>query len=455
MEREQGLKKNVLGFPSLFASAVGLCVASSTLVMLCQGYGLAGYGFIIATAIALVLMIFQALSFSELALMLPRAGSIGSYTEVAMGHFPAIISVLSGYVLVQCLSGASELAIVGIVLHQCAFPGINPTVLSVVTLCVLTFLNLIGIDVFAWFQMAFTWVMIGTLVLFGLIGLLGPGDAGVHNVSPPLAFHNIAALVALGIWLVIGSEFTCAFVEEAKNPRRDLPWAMIGGLLVIASSQLFFGLASFRYVSFEKLAASPTPHVVLVGALMGRSGLYWVALASFCATASTINTVIAAVPRMLYGMAHAGQLPSVFKWLHPRFKTPWAGIGLMFACPFGMLLAGIATVQAIVTLTVAAAFCWLVSYVIAHCNVVLLRIRYPNLDRPFRAPLYPLPQIVGILGIIAVLWNVYPDPVLKAQIYQYALFLLGGSALYSLLWVKLKMKQALFTPVPIKVALEE
>ncbi len=455
MDREQGLKRNVLGFPSLFSSAVGLCVASTTLVMLCQGYALAGYGFIIATAIALLLVILQALSFAELALMLPRAASISSYAEAAMGHVPAIVSVLSGYVLVQCLSGASELAIAGIVLNRCVFPAISPTSLSVAILALITILNLLGVDIFAWFQMTFTWVMIGTLVLFGIIGLLGPGDPSVHNVSPPLALQNIASLVVLGIWLLIGSEFTCAFVEEAKNPRKHLPRAMIAGLLVIAFSQLFFGLASFRYVSFERLAASPAPHVDLVSALMGRPGLYWVALASCCATASTINTVIAAVPRMLYGMAHAGQVPAVFKRLHPRFKTPWVGICFMSACPFGMLLTGIATVQAIVTLTVAAAFCWLVSYVIAHLNVILLRTKYPGIDRPFRTPLYPLPQVVGILGIFVVLWNIYPDPALKVRIYKYAFLLLGASALYSVLWVKLKMKQALFSPVPLEIALEE
>lgn len=455
MDQEQGLKKNVLGFPSLFAAAVGLCVASTTLVMLCQGYGLAGYGFIVATGIALLLMVCQAFTFSELAIMLPRAGSISSYTEVALGHFAAIISVLSGYVLVQCLSGASELAIAGIVLNKCVFPGVDATTLSIVILVALTLLNLIGIDVFAWFQMAFTWVMIGTLLLLGVVGVLGPGDPNVHNVSPPMAFWDVMALVALGIWLVIGAEFTCALVEEAKNPRKHLPWAMMAGLLVIAGSQLFFGLASFKYFPFDKLAASPTPHVDLAGALLGSAGLYWVALASFCATASTMNTVIAAVPRMLYGMAHAGQVPAIFKWLHPRFRTPWAGILFMFACPFGMLLTGIATVQAIVTLTIAAAFCWLVTYVIAHVNVIVLRCRYPELTRPFRTPLYPLPQLVGIAGILLVMWNIYPDPSIRTQIYRYAVFFLVSAGVYAFLWVKFKMKNKLFAAVPFDVALKE
>ncbi|NTU60198.1 MAG: APC family permease [Deltaproteobacteria bacterium] len=455
MDDAVGLKKNVLGFPALFAAAVGLCVGSSTLVMLCQGYGIAGYGFVVATGFALLLMIFQSFSFSEMALMLPRAGSVGSYTEVALGHFAAIISVLSAYVLTQCLAAPSELAIAGMVLNRVLLPGVSPTAIAVALLVALTVLNLVGIDVFAWAQMGFTWVMIGTLVLLGCVGVFGPGNPAVHNVSPPVTLAGVLSLSALGVWLLIGAEYTCALVEEAKNPRKHLVWAMVAGLLVVAASQLFFGLGSFRYFPFDQLAASSAPHVDLGGALMGRWGLYTVALASLCATGSTVNTILAAVPRMLYGMAHAGQVPAAFKWLHPRFKTPWVGVFFVAALPLGMLLSGIATVQGIVALTVAGCACWLVSYVIAHVNVIVLRVRYPAVERPFRTPLYPLPQFVGIVGILGILSNIFPEPATKALIYKYALLFLAAAAVYAVLWVKLRMKKELFRPVALESALVE
>ncbi len=450
-----GLKKGVLGFPSLLASAVGLVVASSTLVMLGQGMGIAGYGFIMATIIALVLMIFQAFTFSELALMMPRAGSVSSYTEIAMGHFPAIMSVLSGYVLVQCLAGAGELAIAGIILNKIVFPGVSATTIAIIILLALTALNMLGVDIFAAFQVGFTAVMVFTLLLLGFVGFLGGGNPNVHNVSPEIGAMNIMSLVSLGIWLVIGAEFTTSLVEEAKNPKKHLPLAMICGLFMIAFCQLFYGLSSMKYFPLDKLAASPIPHVDLAGAILGKAGFYWVALASFCATASTINTVMAAVPRMLYGMAHAGQVPAIFKWLHPRFKTPWAGIIFMAVVPFAMLASGIATVDAIVTLVVASAFCWIVTYIISHIDLMILRSKYPSLPRPFKAPLYPVPQIIAIAGLILVLLNIFPDPMLKIRIYKYALLFLSGAGIYAFLWCKLKIKKGLFKPVPYKVALEE
>lgn len=449
------LRKDVLGFPSLFSAAIGLVVASTTLVMLGQGYGIAGYGFILATTIALVLMIFQSFTFSELALMMPRAGSISSYSEIAMGHFPAIISVLSGYVLVQFLAGPAELAITGIVLNKIALPGISATLISICILIALTTLNLLGVDIFAAFQVVFTWAMLLMLLALGFIGFFGPGDPGVHNVSPPLEFWGIISLVALGIWLVIGAEFTCTLVEEAKNPKKHIPLAMILGLLVIAFCQLFYGNAAMKYFPLDKLGSSPIPHVDLAEALLGKAGLYSIAFASFCATASTMNTVIAGVSRMLYGMAHSGQVPFVFKWLHPRFRTPWAGIFLMFIAPFFILLTGIATSEAVVTLTVAACFCWIVTYIICHVDVVILRIKYPDLERPFRSPGFPVPQLIGILGLVVVLWNIFPDPGIKMKIYKYALFFLISAGIYAALWIKLKMKTGLFKPVSIEKALKE
>ena len=132
-----------------------------------------------------------------------------------------------------------------------------------------------------------------------------------------------------------------------------------------------------------------------------------------------------------------------------------AGIFLLFLCPFGLLLTGIATVDAIVAITLGACFCWIIAYIIAHFNVIILRFKYPNLERPFKTPVYPLPQILGIVGLVYVLLNIFPDPAVKGKIYAYAFSFLVVAGIYAVIWVKVRMKQSLFTPVPYKDALEE
>jgi amino acid transporter len=205
----------------------------------------------------------------------------------------------------------------------------------------------------------------------------------VKYVAPSLGIENILTFVALGIWLLIGTEFTCPLVEEAKNPRRDLPLAMILGLVIILILNLLFGIASVRYVPMNTLSTSSTPHVEVASAILGKLGLYWIGITSFFATAGTINTLFAAVPRMLYGMAHAGQVPSIFKWLHPRFRTPWVGtilLGLGMAVQIDWNIDG----QPLSYFVVASAFSWLLAHVIAHIDAIILRIKYPNSKDPLK-----------------------------------------------------------------------
>jgi amino acid transporter len=449
------LKKGVLGFPSLLAVSVGLVIASTTLVSLCQGMGLGGYGFIVSMLIAWVLMIFQAFTFSELAITMPRAGSISSYTEVALGPFLAIVATIAGYITVQLLAGPAEIAVASMVIKDVFFPFLSPTLIGTVMLVLFMILNLLGVDVFAKAEIIFTAIKIVTIGAIGFAGILSTGDPQVKYVAPSLGMSDIFAFVALGVWLMIGTEFTCPLVEEAKNPRRDMPLAMIVGLVIILILNLLFGIASVRFVSLSTLSSSSTPHVEVASAVLGKVGLYWIGITTFFATAGTINTLLAAVPRMLYGMAHAGQIPSVFKWLHPRFRTPWVGIILLALGMLVQMLTGISTVETIVVFIVASALSWLLAYIIAHMDAIILRLRYPHLPRPFKTPLFPVPQILGIAGIICVMVYIFPDPKMKTEIYQYAAYFLGGGALYSFLWCVFKMKVGLFKPVEYEEALKK
>jgi amino acid transporter len=104
---------------------------------------------------------------------------------------------------------------------------------------------------------------------------------------------------------------------------------------------------------------------------------------------------------------------------------------------------------------VASAFSWLLAYIIAHVDAIILRYRYPRLERPFKTPFFPLPQILGIVGIILVMIYIFPDPKMKREIYKYAFYFLGGGAVYAFLWCTFKMKKGLFKPVKYEEALEE
>ncbi|MGC1401338.1 MAG: hypothetical protein WA974_00235 [Thermodesulfobacteriota bacterium] len=80
-------------------------------------------------------------------------------------------------------------------------------------------------------------------------------------------------------------------------------------------------------------------------------------------------------------LATAGRGPSIFKWLHPRFRTPWVGIFILGFGMFIQILIGISIVETIVVFIVASAFSWLLAYIIAHIDALILRAKHPNLEK--------------------------------------------------------------------------
>jgi amino acid transporter len=110
-------------------------------------------------------------------------------------------------------------------------------------------------------------------------------------------------------------------------------------------------------------------------------------------------------------------------------------------------------VDSINLLLIAAALAWLLAYIIIHVDVIVLRLRYPDLARPFRTPFYPLPQVIGIVGMLYAVWHASPSPELTLQIFTSAGVVLGIVSLIAVLWIKLVMRKPLFTPEPIEKVL--
>lgn len=443
--------KKTLGFWSCFAVGVGLVVASSTLVTLGQGMGMAGAGFIFAMLAAWFLQLFSAQSFAELSCSIPKSGSLSTYARIAVGPLIGMVSLLTGYILMSMATVPAELAVAGAVFNGVFAPGFSPSLFALILLVILTIPNLIGVDMFAKLQLVLTSVMIISMSVLGIIGLLGMGNP-VPDM-PKVAFNpmgwGVLGLTALAIWLYIGIEFVTPFVEEIKSPEKNIPRSMVLGLVVIIGVNLLYGFASIRYLPLDALAESDSPHIIVAEAILGKTGMIWIGIVSIAATASSVNTFLGVIPRMLYGMAQAGEMPKIFSKIHPKFRTPWMGILFTAIVYAALLMVGIAGIEQILILIMSACTCWLLAYVLAHVIVIILRKRYPELKRPYKTPLFPIPQVLGSLGMLYAIWQIYPEPVTKMTIYIYAIVMIVIAVVYSVIWLKFVKKVPLFKPVTL------
>jgi amino acid transporter len=198
---------------------------------------------------------------------------------------------------------------------------------------------------------------------------------------------------------------------------------------------LLFAAGAGAVIPRETLSTSPVPHLEFALAVLGPSAKVGFAILALVASASLLNSVLAAVPRMLQGMAENDQVPRVFGRLHPRFRTPVVSIVFVACLPLlGLLWSGGDPAA-------------ILAYVVAQISLIVLRRRHPETSRPYRAPFFPILPLLAVAGMLFVVSQSSPDPALTNQIVRYTGIVLGLFAVVGAIWVKLVMKRGLFEPV--------
>jgi amino acid transporter len=182
----------------------------------------------------------------------------------------------------------------------------------------------------------------------------------------------------------------------------------------------------------------------LVKSIFGENGRFLMAILAITAAGSSFNTGLAAISRMLYGMANNSQLPTVFSTLHKEFKTPW--LSILFPCSITLIIYAIFgnSQDTVITLMISATTVWLLVYLIAHVDLIVLRRKYPQYHRPYKSPFYPLPQIIGIICMGYLIVNNSPSPEMTRDVYLNVGLLVGITNIYAVFWIRYKMKKKFF-----------
>lgn len=449
-----GLEQRVVGLPTAIGTTFSLIVASSVLATVAGGF-FASWVWLIALAIGFVTMILASLSFSELATMIPKAGSMNEYVRAGLGPFYATVVVAVGYVAVQLFPGTAEAYVSSLVTSDVLGAPGSYKVWTAIFVGFLAIINLAGIRPFAALEIFLTFTVAASLLVVGIVGLAGAGvndPIGSALPSFDLSWSLLSALLGIAIFTFVGVEYTCPLAEELRRPARDIPVGIFVGLGLIAIPVVLYGLGAARYVPGDVLGTlAPTIPVDVGVAIFGSAGKWWLGLVVIAGSIGTLNAVLAGVPRILYGMALTRQLPAPFGWLVPRTRAPWFGIVVMALIPILMNTFGAAEGANFIRLILAGVLGWVTAYFFIHLAVVVLRRREPGAARPFRSPFVPVTQILGsgLLGLAA--YKIAPPGIESSSIYYRYLIFLGISAAFSLaynLWAY-RSASAIFRPVPL------
>ena len=446
------MEEKKLGLGNVVSISVGLVVATSCLVSLGEGAGTLGVTFILAMVIAMLLNMTTIASLSELNALMPNTtGGLAQYTLAALGPFPTLISMVGGYIICNTLSCGVEASIFSFSLADIIGGNIPSIVYTLIMTVIILIANLRGVDMFAKIQDVVAFLLVGSLVVMGFIGMIGMGT-GVKIDQPAVLeadFGSIASMTAVAFWLFIGAEYAIPVSKEVKNAKRNVPLGMMIGLFLIFIMQSIMVLGFHNYVEWGELADSAAPHLLYGYAVLGNAGKIWMMLVGALAVISTQNSTVNSLAVICQGMAKMNMLPKIFAKTN-KHKVPWFGQVFVSVSIFIFAYVSDSSADMISFLILAGSVFWMVSYILAHVDVIVFRKRLPRAPRNFKVPCGLLFPIIGIVGIIYMILNISTDPQERLMLWLLTgcSFLILG--IYSAIWIKVKMKMKVFKSVPLE-----
>ncbi len=444
-----------LGLKDVVSVSVGLVIATSSLVQLGQGAGEIGVLFIAAMIMACILNMITMATMSELNSLMPNVtGGLAQYTLAGVGPVPTIVLMVGGYMISNILSSGVEASIFAYAMGQVLGLPVPNFFWTLAASIVILIANLRGVDMFAKVQDLVSYLLLGSMLIMGLLGVFRLGT--VTPVTQPAVmngdFKTVVSMTAVAFWLFIGAEYAIPISREVKNASRNVPLGMFLGLGLICVVQSIMVLGFHNYTLWADMSSSPAPHLLYGEALLGRPGQIWMAFVAALAVISTQNSTVQGLSSIFSGMSKTNLMPQFFGKVN-RHNVPYVGVWFVTVTILFCAWISQDSSDRISFLILVGSVFWMASYIMAHIDLLIFRHRLPNAPRRFRVPGGPVLPLVGICGTVYMILNISTDPVERNQIWLVAGVIFAILFVYAIFWIHFKMRIPVFRPVPMEKVL--
>ncbi|MCX6209859.1 MAG: amino acid permease [Bacteroidetes bacterium] len=440
-DSEKGLKRT-LGAGNLIALGIGAIIGAGLFVRTAAAAGqAAGPGVTLSFILAAVGCAFAGLCYAEFAAMIPISGSAYAYSYVTMGE---LVAWIIGWALImEYALGAATVSIAwseylnrlmggAIPYEWCHSPfesftdtaGVLHSGIinapALIILLLVTLLLIKGSQESAFVNAIIVFIKVAIVLIFIAVGwqfikpenhtpyLIPEGTAAVKDAAGKViadysgwnkhGWGGVLGGAAIVFFAFIGFDAVSTAAQEAKNPKRDMPIGILGSLAVCTVLYILFGhvltgVANWKdFVDPEKGREASVAYAI--SAYM--TGYGWLAKAVTVAILAGFSSVILVMlmgqSRVFYSMSNDGLIPKIFSDLHPKFKTPYKSNWLLF-----LFVGGFAAFVPGHVAGDLTSFGTLFAFVLVSIGIWILRKKSPNMERPFKTPVY---QVVCALGAI-------------------------------------------------------
>ncbi|HIE37958.1 MAG TPA: amino acid permease [Anaerolineales bacterium] len=403
MPRKQLVR--TLGLAQILMLGIGGTMGAGVFVLTGHAAGLVGPAVILVFLLAGLQSLPNSLSYAELASSFPVAG--GGYAYISKAT-TGILPFSVGWVSWFSSMVYAALSAVGAAYSLKIFLPFLPIPLTAVGFIALfTLISLRGSQEAGRTQLILAGFLLGSLGLFVILGLILPGGFSWATFNGSGGFFiyegtienmvKIFQAVTMVNVLFVGYEVIATTAEEAKEPGRNIPVAVVGTIFICALVYCAVAFVALGILTIPQLAASSVPLSAAAANFLGGWGPPLLGLAGMVATVTSLNTASLSSARVALALSRDGYLPAFLSRVHPRLKTPLPAILVSGAF---IALAAISGDE--VFLSYVSNFGYMFVVFFTNVSVILLRRKFPNVERAFRTPWYPVTPILGCLGIIVV-----------------------------------------------------
>lgn len=444
-DSEKGLKRTLTAW-SLIALGIGAIIGAGLFVRTAAAAGgHAGPAVTVSFIIAAVGCAFAGLCYAEFASMIPIAGSAYTYAYTTMGE---LIAWIIGWALIlEYALGAATVSIAWSEYFNKLLGGKLPyewthspfqsaidattgvlhhgimNAPALLILLVLSLLLIRGTQQSAWVNGVIVFIKVTIVLVFIAIGwqfmdsgnhtpYFIPADQAPVHLSDGSTYtytdtfrHGWGGVLrgaAIVFFAFIGFDAVSTAAQEAKNPKRDMPIGILGSLAICTVLYILFSYVLTGVAPFTEFMVSGREASVANAIDLHMPGYHWLATAVTIAILAGFSSVILVMllgqSRVFYSMSNDGLLPGAFAQLHSKFRTPFKSNWILF-----LFVGGLATLLPGDITGDLTSIGTLFAFVVVCIGVWIMRVKQPNVPRPFRTPLVPIVSTLGILICAAMI----------------------------------------------------
>lgn len=340
-------------------------------------------------------------SYAELATMLPKAGGSYNYVKRAFGNYAGFLTGWFDYI-----TNAIAPAFFCIVISEYVvilFPSLESqtTLIAIAFLIAFTLLHATGVKNGSIAQQITSVVKVVFFVGF-IVACFTYSGIALNPIKKDTSLFEMGIIISFfkSLQMVLGTydgwNAGCFFAEEDENPTKNIPKSLYTGAIIVIVIYVILNMAFLYVLPISSLANSPLAASEVAKVVFGNNGAIIVTIIAVFSVISILNAYMMIPARILFGMSRDGFFIQKGSAVN-KGGTPI--VALLISASFTLLLIIIGSFEALFSL---ATFMSIIVWGWAYCSLILLRIKEPNLTRPYKSWGYPWTTIIMILFSIAL-----------------------------------------------------